>query len=165
MIENPAFASLWFLIFAAPICFWVAWSDMAHMKIPNKAVVALVICFAIIGIFVLPFDVYAWRWVHLILILTIGFLMNMVGLIGAGDAKFAAAAAPFIAYGDLLNIAVLFATLLLAAFISHRAMRAFPPFRNAVPDWASWQRGDFPMGLALGATLACYLAIAARFGA
>ena len=31
----------WFLPFVIPIAIWVAWSDMSSMKIPNKAVLAL----------------------------------------------------------------------------------------------------------------------------
>ncbi|MBT0955953.1 prepilin peptidase [Alphaproteobacteria bacterium KMM 3653] len=165
MISASASASLWFLIFTAPICFWVMWSDMAFMKIPNKAVMAALAVFVVVGPFVLPFDDYLWRYVHVILVITVGFVASMGGLIGAGDAKFAAAMAPFVAVGDIFNILYLFAAILLTAFVSHRAMKHFPPFRNQVPQWKSWSHGKFPMGLALGGTLAAYLAMAARYGA
>ncbi len=160
----PATASLWFFILTAPICLYVAWSDMARMKIPNKAVVLTVIVYAIAGLILLPFVDYAWRWLHLVVVLAIGFVMNMLGMLGAGDAKFAAAMAPFIAVGDLFNVMMLFAAIMLAAFVTHRIARSIGPVRNIVPHWESWTRKDFPMGLALGGTLAAYLAMAAKYG-
>jgi len=162
---TPATASLWFLILTAPICFYVAWSDMARMKIPNKAVIATVVVFALVGPLVLPLADYGWRWLHLVVVLGVGFVMNMVGLLGAGDAKFAAAMAPFVALGDLFNIMILFAAIMLAAFTAHRLARAIKPVRAFAPDWESWHRKDFPMGLALGGTLAAYLALATKYGA
>ena len=120
--------------------------------------------FAVAGLILLPFTDYAWRWLHLVVVLVIGFVMNMVGMLGAGDAKFAAAMAPFIAVGDLFNVMMLFAAIMLAAFFTHRLARAIPPVRNLVPHWESWKRKDFPMGLALGGTLAAYLAMAAKYG-
>ena len=56
--DTPATAALWFLIFAAPICLWVAWSDLRSMKIPNKAVIALVCVYLAVGIAVLPLPDY-----------------------------------------------------------------------------------------------------------
>jgi prepilin peptidase CpaA len=51
--------------------------------------------------------------------------------------------------------------MLLAGLIVHRVARA-SPLRNLAPGWASWQaKGKFPMGLALGPTLALYLGLAA----
>lgn len=156
MIENANFA-MWALPFAAPICLWVAWSDMKTMLIPNKAVLALVVVFAVIGFLALPLETYLWRWPHLVVVLIVGFVMNMIGMLGAGDAKFAAAMAPFIALADVTSFAILFAIVLLASFALHRIARA-SPLRNAAPGWESWERRDFPMGLALGAVLAIYLA-------
>lgn len=152
-----ATTALWFLPFALPICLWVAWSDMKFMKIPNKAVLALLGVFVVIGLIALPFDVYKWRFVHIVVVLAIGFVANMGGLLGAGDAKFAAAMAPFIALGDWVIFMYFFAAVLLAAFATHRIFRAVGPMRRATPDWASWTSTKFPMGLALGSTLIFYL--------
>jgi prepilin peptidase CpaA len=157
--------ALWFLPFAVPICIWVAWSDMAVMKIPNKAVIALVVVFAVVGLAALPFGDYLWRYLHLAAVLATGFVLNMVRAIGAGDAKFAAAMAPFVDRADLQIVLMLFAATLLAAFITHRTARAVPAVRGALPDWESWTRKDFPMGLALGAALIFYLALGTVFGA
>lgn len=164
MLATTSVAALWFLPFAVAISIWVAWSDVKLMKIPNVAVYALVIVFAAIGLIALPFSEYLWRWTHLVVILAIGFGMNMARLIGAGDAKFAAAMAPFVAAGDMRLLIVLFAACVLGAFASHRLLGMLPAFRRATTDWLSWAHKDFPMGLALGGTLIGYLALGVAFG-
>lgn len=152
--------ALWFLPFVIPVCLFVAWCDMKFMRIPNKTVLLLVGIYALVGLFALPFMDYAWRWVHLLVVLGIGFVVASAGLVGAGDAKFAAAMAPFIAFGDLAIVLTLFAAILLGAFVTHRTARAIPAVRRAAPDWESWTRTrDFPMGLALGATLIFYFVL------
>ncbi|WP_212524546.1 prepilin peptidase [Actibacterium sp. MT2.3-13A] len=155
---TPA-AALWFLPFVAPIALFVAWSDMKAMKIPNKAVLALVAVFAVVGLLALPLEAYLWRWLHLAVVLGIGFVLATGGLIGAGDAKFAAAMAPFVALSDAVMFCYMFSAVLLAAFLTHRTARRIPAVVNALPDWESWHRKkDFPMGLALGGVLVIYLA-------
>lgn len=159
-----ASAALWLLPFALPIALWVAWSDMRSMRIPNAAVLALVGVYAVVGAIALPLDLWAWRWLHLVLVLVLGFVASSAGLMGAGDAKFAAAMAPFVAAGDLALFLPLFAAILLAAFVAHRSVRAVPALRDLSPEWESWHRRDFPMGLALGGVLVAYLGLAAIWG-
>jgi prepilin peptidase CpaA len=164
-MEIAASAALWFLPFAAPICLYVAWSDLATMKIPNKANLALAGVFLVVGLWALPLAEYPWRLAQLAGVLVVGILLNAGGLLGAGDAKFLAAAAPFVAPGDALAVTVLFAGVLLAAYVAHRLARA-TPLRALAPDWESWQRTkDFPMGFALGPTLLAYLALGTVHGA
>lgn len=162
---QTAATALWFLPFVLPIAIWVAWSDMARMKIPNKAVLALVGVFAVVGVFALPLDAWAWRWVHLAVILAIGFIANMAGLLGAGDAKFAAAMAPFILRDDLLMFTYLFAAALLGGFFTHRLAKRIPAIRRRAEGWESWERKDFPMGLSLSGALVFYLLIGVFQGA
>jgi prepilin peptidase CpaA len=163
-MDISQLSAMWFAPFVWPICAWVAWSDMATMRIPNKAVMALAAVFVVLGLFLMPLPDYAWRLGHLVIILLIGILMNASGMIGAGDAKFAAAAAPFVAGGDLRLILPLFAANLLAAFVTHRLAR-HSVLRSLAPGWESWSRGwDFPMGLALGGTLAAYIGLGLFFG-
>ena len=70
----------------------------------------------------------------------IGFVLNAAGVLGAGDAKFAAAAAPFILLGDLRLLAWIFIACVITGFITHRiAMHS--PLRRLVPDWESWTSG------------------------
>lgn len=146
-----------FLPFVFAIGVWVAWSDMRFMKIPNKASIALLAVWALVGLLVMPFHSWLWGWALAVIVLTVGFVSNAAGLIGAGDAKFAAAMAPFFALADLRFVLGLFAACLLGAFFSHRAMRLIGPFRRATANWESWTHDDFPMGLALAGTLIFYL--------
>ncbi len=157
-------AALWFLPFVLPICVYICYTDMKGMKIPNHAVMALFAVFAVIGLIALPFDAYLWRYTHLIVVLVAGIALNAAGAMGAGDAKFAAAAAPFIHLGDVRLLMALFAANLLAAFVAHRLAR-MSPLRRLAPEWKSWDSGSrFPMGLALGGTLALYLIAGATIG-
>lgn len=160
-MEISAATALWWLPFATPIGIWVAWSDMAFMKIPNKAVLALMAVFVVVGLVALPFGEYLWRYAHFAVVLAIGFVLNALRLIGAGDAKFAAAMAPFIDLGDTQLFLYLTAAVLIAAFVTHRSAKAIPAVRGRFPEWESWQRRDFPMGLALGSALIFYLALGA----
>ena len=159
-----ATAALWFLPFVLPICLYVAFTDMKQMRITNQAVIALAVIFVVIGPLALPLPDYGWRLVQMVVVLVIGFLLNAGGAIGAGDAKFAAAAAPYIALGDLRLLLAIFAANLLAAFATHRLVK-YTPLRRIAPGWKSWDMGwKFPMGLSLGGTLALYLVLGAIYG-
>lgn len=161
-MTTPAEAALWFLIFSAPIAVWVALEDMRSMRIPNNAVLALVAVFLIVGPFVLPLQDWGWRWLHLVVVLVFGFVLNALKVLGAGDAKFLAAMAPFVAIGDLFVFFLILAAALPIALIVHRLARATPPIRRLTPNWESWVKPRvFPMGLPLGGTLVVYLYIAA----
>ncbi len=164
-MDIAASTALWFLPFALPIGVWVAWNDMAFMKIPNKAVMALFAVFVVVGLAALPLEAYLWRYVQVAAVLALGFVLNLARAVGAGDAKFAAAMAPFISPGDIRVVLVLFAAVLISAYVTHRAARAVPAVRGAFPGWESWSRKDFPMGLALGGTLIFYLLLGAFLGA
>ena len=99
---------------------------------------------------------WAWRWTHLVVVLVVGMILNAVGLLGAGDAKFAAAAAPFVALADWRPLPV---------------DPRWPPCWSAgsstgspwsrvgprlAPDWVSWSSGKrFPMGVAFGTDARC----------
>lgn len=159
-----ASAAMWFVPFAVPICLYICYTDMKGMRIPNHAVVALFLVYAVVGFVALPFDAYLWRYVHLVVVLVAGIALNAGGAMGAGDAKFAAAAAPFIHVGDLRFLMAVFAANLLAAFVAHRIAK-HSPLRKLAPDWHSWESGArFPMGMALGGTLAIYLLMGIWYG-
>lgn len=156
--------ALWFLPFVAPIAFWVAWSDMKWMKIHNYAVLALVAVYLVIGVIALPIASWLWGWASLIIVLIVGFALSSVGLVGAGDAKFAAAMAPFIALGDLSLFLMLLACVTLVSFVAHRLVRRTSLVQGLVPGWESLHRSEFPMGLALGPSLLFYICLATVFG-
>ncbi|TDE39699.1 prepilin peptidase [Antarcticimicrobium sediminis] len=157
-------AALWFLPFALPICLYVCFTDLSQMRITNQAVLALAAVFVIVGLIALPLPVYGMRLAQLFGVLLVGFVLAAAGAMGAGDAKFAAAATPFIAAGDLRLLLALFAANLLAAFATHRLAK-YTPLRRIAPEWKSWSAGrKFPMGLSLGSTLALYLILGAFYG-
>ncbi len=157
--------ALWFLPFVLPICLYVAYTDMSRMKITNGSNLLLAGGFVVVGLIALPFDLYLWRLLSLLIVLIVGIVLNAAGAMGAGDSKFAAAAAPFIALGDLRLLMWLFTATLLAAVVTHRSIK-HTPLRRLAPGWASWEQGKkFPMGLPLGATLAIYLGLGVIYGA
>lgn len=144
----------WFLPFTLPIGIWVAWSDMKFMRIPNQSVLALLAVYLIIGPLALPWTAWGWGWLLSLIVLLAGFVMNATGLIGAGDAKFAAAMAPILSQADPRFLIPLSCACLLAAFVTHRLFGVVPAIRRNFA-WAGWEqpgfpfRGDFPMGFAL----------------
>ncbi|WP_336096370.1 hypothetical protein [Roseovarius sp. CH_XMU1461] len=164
-MEITQTAATWFFPFALPICLWVAYTDLKLMKILNLAVLALIAVFVIIGPLALPFDAYLWRYAHFLVILALGVGLNAAGLVGAGDAKFAAAAAPFVALGDIRLLLVILAFTLVAGLAAHR-LGKHTRLRNLAPHWESWHReGKYPMGLSLGGALAIYLGLGFCYGA
>lgn len=156
--------ALWFLPFVTPIALWVAWSDMKWMKIHNYAVLALASVYLTVGLIALPLTSWVWGWASLSVVLVVGFVLSSVGLVGAGDAKFAAVMAPFIALGDLSLFLMLLASVTLVSFIAHRIARRTSLVQGLVPEWESLHRREFPMGLALGPSLLFYLCLATIFG-
>lgn len=159
----PLWTALWFLPAVTAIGIWVAWSDMKFMRIPNKAVMAMLLAYLVFGPIALPFQTWLWGWALGAGVLVIGFLATAGGLMGGGDAKYAAGMAPFLIGADWRLVLALFAACLLAAFSAHRAMRLVPAFRRATSDWESWQRNDFPMGLALAGTIIFYFSLSVLF--
>lgn len=162
MIEAKA--AFWFLPFVLPLCWHVAYTDLREMRISNRSVLLLAGVFLLIGPVVLPLADYGQGLVQMAAILAIGFALNAARAVGAGDAKFAAAAAGFIAPGDLRFLLALLAAMLLAGVATHRLARS-TGLRDMAPGWTSWERKrTFPMGLSLGGTLALYLILGALLG-
>ncbi|KNG94800.1 prepilin peptidase [Pseudaestuariivita atlantica] len=162
-MEISALSAWVFLPFAVPIGLYVAFTDLKSMKIRNHAVLALLAVFVVAGVFVLPFGEYLWRFSHLVVLFAIGFVLTAGGIMGAGDAKFMAVAAPFVALGDAVLMLMILATAALAAFAVHRLARA-TALRRLAPDWESWTAEKFPMGFALGPALIAYLGMGAAWG-
>lgn len=163
-MELPVTAASWLLPAVLPIALYVAYSDMSRLKIPNKAVLALLAVYAVLGLITLPLPVYLWQWSHLVVMLLVGMLLNAGGVIGAGDAKFIAASAPMVFMGDILLILVLLTASLLAGFATHRIAK-YTGGQRLVPQWKSWNSGSkYPMGLSLGMTVLAYLGLGTVFG-
>lgn len=158
---SPQTAALVFLCLSAPVALYICWTDLKFMKIRNGAVLLLIAIFAVAGILMLPLQDWAWRWLNFAIVFAIGFVLHIVARVGAGDVKYAAAVAPFVAPAHAILILPIFAAFLLGAFAMHRVARAIPAVRRLTPDWVSWTRKDFPMGLAISGTFIAYLVFAA----
>lgn len=149
----------WFLPICLPVCLWVIHSDLRDMRIPNAAVLILLMAFLCIGPFLLALDLYGLRLLQGALVLLAGFVVTSLGLVGAGDSKFAAAMALYVAAADALVVLMVFSGIVILSFAAHRTARAIPAIRRATPAWTSWeQTSTFPMGIALAPTLIIYLA-------
>lgn len=146
-----------FLVLTGPVLFFVVWTDLSRMRIYNKTVLILLGLFVLAGPLVLPLDAYLGRFVQFALVLAVGFVLTIAAGIGGGDSKFAAAAAPFIAPGDIRLVIVLLCAASLAAVATHRMARSVPALRRATPDWVSWTESEkFPFGFAMATTLFLY---------
>jgi prepilin peptidase CpaA len=154
-------ASAWLLLPALPIGAWAAWSDLARMTIPNRAVLALAMGFLLVAPVALAPPEIGARVLQAAAVLALGVALWAGRFLGAGDAKFAAAMALYVAPSEAAEFLYLLAGVLLAAFVAHRALRAIPLVRLAAPGWASWERREFPLGLALGPALVAHLALSA----
>ncbi|MEL6171060.1 MAG: prepilin peptidase [Pseudomonadota bacterium] len=166
MMQITSWSAAWFLPFVAPLCAWVIWSDLSAMRIPNKTVLLLTGVFVVIGLIALPlWPDYPIRLLSLVVVLIAGMVLNAIGLMGAGDSKFIAAAAPFIAPGDAGLLAYIFGINVLACYVTHRVVMR-TSLRNMAPDWISWERTKkFPLGFSLAPTLVIYLGLGILYGA
>lgn len=151
--------SLWFLILTLPFCVWAAVWDLRFMRIPNMCTDLMAATFLVAGLVLIPdWADYGLRIALGIGVLSLGILCNALGLLGAGDAKFMAAAAPFVGFADGWMLLVTYTAALLVAVVAHRGARALGAARLA-PDWVSWTSGKrFPMGLVFGLTLPAFFA-------
>ena len=153
-------------LLALPVCLWVISTDLVSMRIPNRAVLALVGLFVLAAPFVMAWDSALWRLAQGAVVLAIGFVLSASPVrLGAGDAKFAAAMAPFVAPGDGGTVVWIFVVCTFAGLAVHRAMKLTPPLRRATAGWASWEDARmFPFGITLASTLLGYLGLAAAAG-
>lgn len=163
---TPPLVATLFLLGALPIAFWVAYADLSRLKIPNRAVMATVALFVAGGLGLVLADQWtladwAWRLSHLVVVLLVTMLLNFLSMMGAGDAKFLAAVAPFFAVADWgVGLVLMFATFLIC-WTLHRVARATAGPRLAV-GWESWSSGKrFPMGVTIAATWLAYLGLCA----
>ena len=154
-------AQAWiFLPLVLPICLWAMATDLKFMAIRNMAVLALLAGFVVLGPFALPLGDYLWRYAHFAVILGIGFLLWVLPGIGfgAGDAKFAAAMAPFIAASDWAVFVMILSLTSIFGVLLHRLAKRVPVIVNATPDWQSWQENQaFPWGVSLASALILYI--------
>jgi prepilin peptidase CpaA len=89
------------------------WFDLKALRIPNWCVLAVVALYIVTGLWGLPLDVFAWRFLYGVIVLFVGFGLYSIsgGHVGGGDIKLIAALTPFIAGKDLLFVLMVFALL------------------------------------------------------
>ena len=163
MIQMPASVALGFLPAVVPICLYVIWTDLSRMRIRNHANLALALSFVIFGPALMSWQDWGLGLVRLTVMVLAAMLFMARNVMGGGDAKFLAAAAPFVWPGDIPIVMLVLSSTLLGGFATHRLVRA-TSLRAMAPDWRSWHNTKFPMGLSLGFALILYLVLAARFG-
>jgi len=144
------------------------WFDLRQLRIPNWCVLAVVGLYIVTGLWGLTFDVFAWRFLHGVIVLFIGFGLYSIsgGNVGGGDVKLIAALTPFIAGRDIGFVLVTFAITAFSGLLLHRFARGL--IRDRKTGWAALdQKRFFPAGLLLGATIMVYLVseLAGRYAA
>ena len=55
--------------------------------------------------------------------------------------------------------------MIVIGFTVHRILRRIKPLREMTPDWESWSRRDYPMGLSICLTFLTYLIFGLLYGA
>lgn len=160
MISPIAAATL--LPFATAVGLWVSWSDLKFMKIPNQASIVMVAVWIVVGLLLVLLQAMSLKLWAMGLglgaaVLVVTFILNALGAIGGGDAKFAAAMAPAFIYANLTLLATIYIACSLGALAAHRLLKYVPAYRAATPDWKSWTHPGFPFGTTLAATLIFYL--------
>jgi prepilin peptidase CpaA len=161
MLAITSTAALAFLIPNVPLALWTIFTDLRSMRISNMTILAMIAAFIVIGPFVLQLDAYLWRFAQFGVVLVIAILLNAIGGFGAGDGKYAAAAALFIDREDAMFVLLLLGvSALMTVVLVEFARRT--PLHKLAPDWESWKsKRQYPMGLGLGVTMMIYLALGA----
>jgi len=151
-------AELAFFIGALPFALAAAFSDLRTMTIPNWICLALLGVFVVLGLIFLPLQTVGWRLLAGLIVLVLLFFVNAAGIMGGGDAKLLAAAAPYVAIADTAPALLILAVCMLVTLPLHRVARAMPFVRAATPGWKSWEAGrHFPMGISISLALVIYL--------
>jgi prepilin peptidase CpaA len=160
VIAPPA---LWFAIAAMlPLMLLTAWFDLKHLRIPNALVLAVLAVFLVAGLWGLPLETFLWHLGAGVVVLAAGFALFAAGLVGGGDAKMAAALAPFVAWHDVAALLVLYTVvtlvLLLVLRLAMQLARHSTTGWRAVDQYARPPRERvFPMGLIFAITITLYL--------
>ena len=160
MIAPPA---LWLAIAAMlPLMALTAWYDLKHLRIPNWLALAVLGVFLVAGLWGLPLEAFLWRLGAGAAVLVAGFALFAAGLVGGGDAKMAAALAPFVAAEDvpallLLYAAVTLALLLLLRLAMHLARHRSTGWRAIDQASRPARERVFPMGLIFAIAVTVYL--------
>lgn len=145
-----------------PLMLLTAYFDLKHLRIPNFLVLAVLAVFLITGFWGLPLETFLWRLGAGAIVLAVGFVLFAAGLVGGGDAKMAAALAPFVAVDDVAPLLLLYAVVTLILLLVLRLAMQLTRHRETgwrgVDQYARPSRERvFPMGLIFAITITVYL--------
>lgn len=153
------YADLALFVAAVPFGLLATYFDLKLMIIPNKVVLGLAITFLVVGLIFLPLPTFLWHLLGGFVVLVIGFLLNAIGLVGGGDAKFAAAMALFIPFADTLPFLFMLAIITLVVVALHYLVGKLSFAAPITTTWKSWAKDrKFPMGFGFGPALIYFLA-------
>ncbi len=153
-----AYAPVALLGLAAPFTLWAAWCDVRTMRIPNEISVYAGLVFILAMPFFLSFESYGFRVAVGGWVLVAGFILNALGLLGGGDAKFATVMAPFVTPGQYIYLLMAYLASILVCFVFLRLLQFVAQRRGILQDWKSFSAGrKFPMGLPIAVTMLVYL--------
>lgn len=141
---TPAIA---FMIALVVIVAIACWTDLRERRIPNWLVIVnLAVGLLAVGI--------AAGWggagmaaLHVLIALAIGMVLNAVGAIGAGDAKFYASMAGWLPLGGALALLVSVSVAGLVLLLAFLVWRRFNPRQ---PSKADSDFAKLPYGVAIG---------------
>lgn len=147
----------------AAIALWAAVVDFAAMRIPNGVHVALLAVFAVCVMPGLPLGEIATRLGVAAGLFAVGFGLYSRNLMGAGDVKYLAAAAPLVPPDPaVLLVWILLVTMAgLPVLALHRLAGLIPASRR-FPSFA--EPGYFPYGPAISVGLVAILVLAGGSG-
>jgi prepilin peptidase CpaA len=152
-----------FLVLLAGPCLYAVWTDLSRMTIPNRVVLVTVALFVAAAPFVMPLEEMAWRFLPAFIVLVAGFLLNLTGQFGAGDAKFAAAIVLYVPQQDLPSLLWIYAILALLSVALLYAVKKAMPARAAASGLKSLsETRTFPLGVPLALTALAYQALVIR---
>ncbi|MEM6664168.1 MAG: prepilin peptidase, partial [Pseudomonadota bacterium] len=159
MLTEPA---LWVSILAmTPLMLVAAYWDLKYLKIPNWVSLAVLAVFIVTGLWGLPLETFWWRLAIGAIVLVIMFVLFAVGAIGGGDAKLAAALAPFVVPTDIATFLLIYIAVSFAMLLTLRLIMQVN--RHEETGWLSVDQLTkparervFPMGLIFGLTILIY---------
>jgi prepilin peptidase CpaA len=97
-------------------------TDFKSYKIPNKSILALLVLFIPYWVF-LPEQVSWSNFLIFAIILTIGFFLSIIGILGAGDAKLLAVISLWLGYEhtfQLISTMAILGGIIGIAYVSYR---------------------------------------------
>ena len=115
-----------------PLLFYIVYTDLRHMRIYNGSNILLFLIFLIPAPFLFDWAAFGWQLVQVAIVFAVAFLINAVGILGGGDAKFLPAAAPYFFFNDVTDTLLVMYLLVISTIAVvvvpqyHRIRRSLP---------------------------------------